>query len=389
MSVLGGLVLAYDPDRGLYRLLPDMRTQVWARAVRVGAGGPFPVGVRVLCLHVAGTGWIIVGEIPTAQPDPNAARPATVEESVADLLSRAGAAAAPSGDLDAAPMFRAADPEFVGDAALTNRPPDRRAASGVRVFSFGAVLLKASDICYALLDRRESQLLLHARSLLFRAMGYLRTVVTRADDPRTLVREELRPDPLNVERTNREAAPLVDRETLEGFVPAPDGRAGGFPELFDKPRLSRGRRETVGGFSVAEDDVGKGVLRRRVDVVEHRGEDGERRTFEAAAAVGAIDGEGEGAAKRGFRAWLRAWLRLEADNEAETVTLDHLTAGEPTRVVLTRDAVLLERGGQRVRIDAEGVFVKAKNFVVDAEQRVVLRAGSEIAAAAPVINHTG
>jgi len=393
MQLLSGLIIEHDPDRGYYRVQPEFRDQVLAVALNTGAVRPYPRYTRVLCADVERIGWVILGEVAQALATPDKSeRPQTVEETVAQLRSEVLAAADPTGSLDNRPFLRAphADPTFSGDVLLENRAADPRSRSQVRIFSFGAVLLKASEFCLQLFDARESQILVQARSLLTRAVGYLKTIVVRAEDPRTVIREQLQADYLNSERPKKkDAPPFVDRETIEGIIPAPDGKyAKDFEELATKPKAMRGLRVVQGAARVEEYDFHKSTARMRQDVVENRDADDAKRVFELAAASGDIDGEGTGSAKRGFRAWFRRWLQLEVDNEAQTATLTYLDGTQPYQVVIKKDRLLLERGGQFIRLDDDGLFIHAKNITLQADERTTQRSGQAHEVAAPRINHT-
>jgi len=382
MQLVTGLIVSYDADRNYYRLRPDLHDIVAARPMQTGADRPYPPSTRVLCARIGLIGWVIIGEVPAPIAAEESERPLTVDETVAKLLNP------PTRGEEAVPRYRRGAPVFAGDAVLENRTIDHRERAVVRVFSFGAVLMRATNFCFMMLDPRENQLLMQARSLLQRAVGYLRTVTTRKDDSRTTVREVLQSDYLNTEEDadHRDQAPLVDRELVEGRIPAPNGTTADYDKLWTTPGTERGRRELQGRHRVTEQDFYKQTQRAAWRVVENPGQDDEKAVFEGGLAVGVIDKEGVGTAKRGFRAWLREWFRVEADSEARTLKVEHLPSA--STVSITDEFVEMRRGGQVFQLSKDGLFIKAKNIIIEAEDAIVQRSGGEHTVVAPRINHT-
>ena len=376
-QLTGGVVVAYDPDTKTYSVSLDGRPVVVARRIMNGADKPFPARARVVCGRTTSGDWLILGELDTPQRDPDLNRPRTADEAAADLDARVRGLSDPT--LGTPPPFRPVgeEPQFPGDVSLENRTADQRARSRVKIYSFGAILVQASKLCFALWNKRDSQLLVSARDWVFRMVGFTKTITTRVDDPRTTIREELAADLLATtsESATKNKPVRIDRESFEGFVPAPAGRASAEGEWLDKPAVERGRRTKLMDYRVVEDDHDAQARRERMDFVE-RDADGKatKRTTEFVQVVGALDGS-PATAKHGAFTRYRDWLAVEIDDEAHVATVTHLRGPAPYRFILTDDHVAIERGEQFLRFDDDGLTIRAKAVQMTADGDITETAG--------------
>lgn len=390
MQIECGDVTEYDATTKTYTVSLDNHGDVLARRLLTGIDKPYPRFTRVVCIRTRGLEWTIIGEVDTPQPDPGENRPKTVDETTAELdsLVREIRIAARAGEL---PNFRPAGErvQFAGDASLENRTLDQRSRSFLKVFSFGAVLSFASNLCFTLWDKRNSQVITRARSWLLGLMGYSESITTRSDDPRTTRRELIQANPLPSQQgTGNPVPPRDDRETIEGFIPAPAGsRAEDFAELMTKPKAEYGCRTRHVTHRVEEIDNETQTRRIRQDFVTYdsRGKETDRVT-EVTYAEGNVGGEGEGDAKFGMRLRFRDWLFVEIDNELRTLRITNLM-GENHVIVMTEKETSLEHGEQYLRLDAEGMRIKVENMHVDVARELTRKAGQRISDEAPQIHH--
>lgn len=391
MQIESGIVTEYDAETKMYLVSLDHCGDVQARRILTGVDKPYPQHARVVCLKDRGTEWSIIGELDMPESLPGDDRPRTVDESAADLDSKIREIRLANRVTDL-PNMRplGEDPQFAGDASIENRTRDPRSRSRVKVFSFGSVLAFASNLCFQLFDRRDNQIITQCRNLIFRAVGFQRTITTRADDPRTVIREVLQADPLPSQAEGENPRPvIVDRETVEGYIPLPTGkeRAEDVSGIVEAPKAARGLRRRFVTHRADEVDNVQQVLRVRQDHVTYDDEGREtERVQELTHVEGNIEGEG-GSAKRGSRTLYRDWLEIQVDSEGHVLTITNLGGPDPHRIILTDEHTTIERGGQHVRLDDEGLHVKAKNMFVDVEETIDRKAGTVIRDTAPEVHH--
>jgi len=372
-----GVVREYDSDKKMYVVNLDRIGDVYARRILNGADKPFPPLARVLCLRVTGLEWSILGEVDMPQKDPGAGRPQSIDEAVADLDSRLRAIRASTRAFEL-PNFRAPgeEPQFAGDASIENRTTDQRSRSRVKVYAFGSVVAFASNLCFTLWHRLESLWFTQCRSFLLRAVGYERSVTTRADDPRLVMKETVHADPLPGQTPGSEnpRAPIVDRETVEGFVLPADGRyAKTASDIHEAPKVLRGTRETRVDYLAVETDNERQARRERLDFVEYDS-DGKvkKRTPCVVRGEGHVEGDGPEIKHGRFERW-GDWLEITIDNEKGEIHVRDLR-GDGQEIRVTEKDTALVRGGQSIRIDDDGVTIKAKSLVVESEGDISLTA---------------
>lgn len=387
-----GLVREYDSDKKMYVINLDRIGDVYARRIINGADKPFPPFARVLCLRVVGLEWSILGEIDLPQKDPGADRPQSIDEAVADLDSRLRSIRASTRAFEL-PNFRAPgeEPQFAGDASIENRTLDQRSRSRVKVYAFGSVVAFASNLCFTLWHRLESLWFTQCRSFLLRAVGYEKSVTTRADDPRLVMKETIHADPLPGQTPGSEnpRAPIVDRETVEGFVLPADGRyAKTAADIHEAPKVLRGLRETRTDYSVVEIDNERQSRRERIDFVEYDA-DGKvkKRTPCVVRGEGHVDGDGPAFKDGRFERW-GDWLEITIDNETRVLRLRDLR-GDGQEIQLADGKLSLIRAKQSVTLTDDGVMIKAKSFTVEADDDITETAGRNHVSRsrAGVINH--
>lgn len=385
-----GTVTEYDATTKMYVVSLDHCGDVPARRVITGVDKPYPAFARVFCAKSRGMEWAILGELDVPQPDPGDNRPKTVDESAAELDSQIRDIRLASRATEL-PNFRplGEEPQFAGDVSIENRTRDQRSRSRVKVFAFGSILSFASNLCFTLWDKRDNQLVTQCRNLIFRAVGFVQTITTRGDDPRTTRRELLQADPLPSQQGTENPAPTWDdRETVEGYIPAPGGqRAEDVSGIIEKPKAERGRRTRFVTHRAEEIDNNQQVRRVRQDhvVYDDKGKETER-VQELSHVEGHIDGEG-GTAKKGVRTLHRDWLEIQIDNDAHVITITNLGGPDPHRVILTDEHTSIERGAQSLRLDDDGLHIKAKNMNVEVDENIERSAGGTIRDSAPEIHH--
>lgn len=386
-----GVVTDYDPDTKMYLVSLDSTGDVQARRVLTGVDKPFPNHARVVCVRTRGLGWSILGELDMPSPNPENNRPQTVDEAVADLTSKVRDIRL-ANQVSALPNFRdvGEEPQFPGDVSIENRTVNKASRSRVKVYSFGSVLAFASNLCFMLLNRRDSLLLIQCRNYLMRAVGYLKSITTRADDPRLVIREVLQADPLPSQQGTENPRPVkTDRETVEGYVLVAPGtdRAEDVSDIIRAPKVERGLWTKFMDHRAEEIDHAQQVRRIKQDFVTYDSQGREtERLQEITHVEGHIEGEG-GSASRGARTVYRDWLEIQVDNEARTITITNLNGPEPHRVVLTDEHTAIERGAQYLRLDDDGLHIRAKNMNVEVEEVIDRKAGQSITDSAPQIHH--
>jgi hypothetical protein len=329
-------------------------------------------------MRITGLDWVIMGEVDTAQPNPEDNRPKTIDEAVADLDSklRSLRVSARSKNL---PNFRAPgeDVNLAGDVSLENRTLDPRSRSRVKVYAYGSVLSFASNLCFTLWHRLEGLWFTQCRSFLLRAIGYERSINTSTEDPRLVMREIVQADPLPSQREGAEnPKPVItDRETIEGYVLPADGRYVDTAEdIHTAPKVVRGRRETHVDFLATEIDNTTQTERTRLDHVEYE-DDGtiKKRTNQYWKTVGNVEDDGTPFKHGSFERW-RDWLEISIDNEKGEISVRDLR-GDGQKVVMAEASTSVVRGEQSITLNDDGVTIKAKSFTVDVENDITETAG--------------
>ncbi len=376
-----GIVREYDSDKKVYSVNLERTGDVTARRVINGADKPFPPFARVVCLRFVGLEWSILGEIDVPQKEPGDGRPQSIDEAVADLDSRLRSIRASTRALGL-PNFRASgeEPQFAGDASIENRTLDYRSRSRLKVYAFGSVVAFASNLCFTLWHRLESLWFTQCRNFLLRAIGFEKSITTRADDPRLVMRETVQADPLPGQdpKVQNPRAPITDRETVEGFVLPADGRyAKTLDDIQSAPKVVRGEREQRVDYLFTEIDNSRQVKRERLDRVEYS-DDGKvtKRTNQFLGARGHVDGDVPDLANGQYALW-GGWLEVTVDNDAQRLRVRDLR-GAGQEISLSLQSTSFVRGQQSIILDDNGVTVTAKNFTVNTEQSIMQTAGRDV-----------
>lgn len=378
-----GVVTNYDADTKTYVVSLDIEGDTLARRMLTGADKPYPPGSRVVLLRAEHLDWFIMGEVDMPSQDPDVDRLRTVDEAAADLDSIITRVRLSEkiGDL---PRYRPADEalQFAGDVSIENRTVSQKSRSRVKVFSFGAVMTFASNLCFSLWSKRDNTLITQFRSLIERGIGFTRSITTRADDPRTVVREQIQGDPLTTEEdTANPVAPKIDRETIVGHIPTGDPTRS---DLSQGPKALRGERSSYTRHRFEEIDNNSHTRRLRQDRIENEGQDNEEITNEIRHYEGNLTELGKTA---GSYTVYRDWLEIEVDNENHVLRIKNLNGPDSNEIVMTDDETSVVRGGQSWVLDDSGLTINVKEYRLNAEQDITETAGGNHTSAGREVHH--
>lgn len=366
--IAAGIISTYDPDSRVYGVNLDGLGDRQVRRINTGVDRPFHVGARVVCFKAGTLSWTIVGELDVPQVELGDNRPKSVDEAAADMIDELNQLR-PMSKLGDKINYRQpyGEVNFPGDVVLENKAEDPRSRSRVKVYSFGAILVKASNFCFQLLDRKENRILTQARNLLTRAIGYFKSARTDPRSKKTTVIERVQGDVLEASANGR-AHPTTDVETTQGFVPNTKAR-GTADTLHAAPKVERGQREVFGHHRVEEIDNLTQTARTKQDSVRFNasGEETSRVT-EVYSAEGNVSGERSGSAKNGAKTFYRDWLAIQIDSDAHTVRVEDRSTGQvfelnPTGLVVRAKNMTIS--ADRINIKTtQGLFVSGPSFLV-------------------------
>lgn len=348
-GMYAGWVGSYNPSTRIYNVNVDGLGDKPARRLHSGIDRPYPNDTRVLCVQAHDMAWVILGEVEMPEPPVGSDRPKTVDDSAADLVTNLGLVNTGVAILDT-PQYRnpLAEINFAGDAAIENRVADPRSRSRIKIYSFGSVLVFASNFCFQLFNPKNNKILTSARSLVTRAVGHIKSIIFNPITNKTTIHEKLQSSPLEKNATGQ-PAPKTDRETFEGDVPAPNKQAKYGRELLKKPKVVRGRRDVYGDHRVEERDNKTHSYRERQDSVVYNADGTEKsRKTELYKEEGRIV-SGSGAVSYGSRVIYRDWLVIEINNETNSVRIEDL------------------KRSQKIEMSATGVFIKGNNVSIDGD----------------------
>lgn len=380
-----GVVSNYDADTKTYVVNLDIEGDTLCRRMLTGVDKPYPPGARVVLMRGGYLDWMIVGEVDMPEQDPGANRRQTVDEAAADLdaILRDVRLQESIGEF---PRYRPSDEylQFAGDVSIENRAERQSNRSRVKVFSFGAVLAFASNLCFTLWDKRNNKMLVQFRDLIERGIGYVRTITTRPDDPRTVVREQIQGDPLATESdAENPPPPKIDRETIIGHIPNGDQDR---TDLAEGPKAERGERRQYTRHRYEEVDNNTHTHRIRQDVIENEDQDDESITTERQSYEGNLE-ELERDNKRGTYTIYRDWLEIEVDNDNHVLRIKNLNGPDANEIVLTDESTSVVRGEQSWVLDDDGLTINVKEYRLNAEQDITEEAGGNHTSIGREIHH--
>ena len=365
-GMYAGWVGSYNPSTRIYNVNVDGLGDKPARRLHSGIDRPYPNDTRVLCVQAHDMAWVILGEVEMPEPPVGSDRPKTVDDSAADLVTNLGLVNTGVAILDT-PQYRnpLAEINFAGDAAIENRVADPRSRSRIKIYSFGSVLVFASNFCFQLFNPKNNKILTSARSLVTRAVGHIKSIIFNPTTNKTTIHEKLQSSPLEKNATGQ-PAPKTDRETFEGDVPAPNKQAKYGRELLKKPKVVRGRRDVYGDHRVEERDNKTHSYRERQDSVDYNADGTEKsRSTELYKEEGRII-SGSGAVSYGSRIIYRDWLVIEVDNQSNSVRIEDI------------------KSNQKIQLNPAGIFIKGKDVAIDGDS-VTISAKTGIELEAPTL----
>lgn len=159
------------------------------------------------------------------------------------------------------------DPNFAGDVSLENRSSRHIQRAKVKVYSFGDVIVKASNICFDYFHKKDNTVLRRAKNFITRAFGYYYSVNTKASglnagrvtEKLTIASNAPSPESLDVQVTRGYLDPsLVAAFTATDLTPS----------LFNTRVAATGSRSQFGDFYVEEIDNDTATIRSELVVGE-------------------------------------------------------------------------------------------------------------------------
>lgn len=357
-----GIVFDYDADLKVYRVNLDGHGDITARRILTGIDKPYPARSRVILMRLSGVEWAIIGELDMSPVPPEESAEKTVDEAAAELINLAKRSRedAALGEL---PPFRPEGEEiqFVGDASLENRTDNQESRSRVKVYSFGAVLAKASNFCHTLWDRKTSQIIQQSRNLIQRCIGQLITMTTPSDTGLSTYREVTQGDAVSRKEGDEAMENLTDKEVTRGHIPAPAGRGA---DLINQPTAKFGERTKYREHRVEEVDNEAQVIRTRQDQVD----DDDNHTIETQSWEGNLD---EVSGSFGTVKKYREWLEVRIDNETEEATF--LDLKNDQKILIHPDGITISRAGSVVEISDDSIALTGKAINIEASDEIVLK----------------
>jgi hypothetical protein len=264
-----GTVKLYAPSTKLYTVVLDGIGDRNCRKMLTGVDRPVPRGRRVLVVNVRGADWIIVGELDSI-PVTADIIPKTFEDQAA--IDEASVSNEAGGTDDKLPSWRqidsagtAEDPNFTGDVSLENRADQHIQRSKVKVYGFGDILIKSSNICFDYWHKKENTILRRAKNLITRAFGYFYSVSTqpsglnagRVTEKLTIASNAPSPATLDVQVTRGYLQPSL----ISAFTSLDPT-----PTLFNTRLAATGSRTQFGEFYVQEIDNDTSTIRSELVV---------------------------------------------------------------------------------------------------------------------------
>jgi len=381
-----GTVREFDSDKNVYIVNLDRTGDVISRAIVSGAERPYQILSRVVCVRVVGLDWAIIGEVSQPQPLPGDSRPKTLDETIAEFDStlRDTRISNRAADL---PNFReiGADVLVTGDASLENKTLNPRTRSRVKVFSHGSILSFASNLCFTLWHRLTGLMVTQCRSWILRTIGYEFSVSASVDSPRLVKRTVVQANPLPSQQASN-SLPLIDRETIEGFIPSPDDTyAKSASEIAEHPKARRGIRLNQFDYLFVEADNNQQTVRLRLDKIE-RDDTGKitSRVNQVVKTIGRVRDDGVTFNDGHYETW-GDWAEISINATDKIIRIKHVESSQVLEIAAA--GITMSRQDQSIVMDDSGVTIKAKNFRVEAVDDIVEIAGKLHLSEGNIVDH--
>lgn len=351
------------PTKKVYKVLVDNDTMRYCRLLYNGTQTALKKGDRVVILRCGAADWLILGMI---DPVPGPSEPfinVDLDEQFAADREEFLAGTQVGEEPDFRPVDRLGQKEppiLPGDAQLENRSSTFIGRSLVRIYSFGDIFVKASDICFTYYNKNKNWILQRAMGLLRRTYGYSETIVTSTAGPlkgMTTVTETVTFDPKTL-------VPDVST-TVGASIPEAPG------VLLAASQTTSGYRRVHKNLLATEVDHDTGTSRTSVLVGENTVE----------LQVGSMAKENAGTytspvaidsavVSDGVRVRLGAEYDIVYDAASHTLAI---TGRLGNQVKLTDQALSLIRGGQSLVLSDDGLTGTVRNFrmVVEGESTEV------------------
>jgi hypothetical protein len=367
-SLTTGTVEQCLPSKKVYKVLVDNDTIRYCRLVYTGVQTALKQGDRVVIIKCGSADWLILGMI---DPVPGPSEPfinIDLDEQFAADREEFLSGNQVGNDPDFRPVDKLGQKEppiMPGDAQLENRSKTFIGRSLVRVYSFGDIFVKASDICFTYYNKNKNWILQRGMGLLRRTYGYSETIITSIAGPlkgKTTVTETITFDP----------------KTL-----APDISVSAGVSLPETPGTLLEASQTTAGYRAVHKDV------LAVEV------DHSTKTLRASMAVGAsnIDLQAGTFLKEnagtftdpvvidtavvanGLHLRLGGGYDIVYDEQTNTLAITGISSRN--QVKLSDQALSLVRGEQSLVLSDDGLSGTVRNFRMVVEGESIETAGTK------------
>lgn len=248
-AMKAGRILEYYPLKKIYRVMVDGESVKNCRPLHSGLQTAYKVDDRVIILKCGPVGWVLLGTIDKV---PEQSEPFVSRSSVDEQFALNQQAVFKNSQLGEIPDFRPVDnlkqkeePLTEGDTLLENKAQPFMTRAFVKIFSFGDVFIKASDICFIYLCKQKNQIFQKALNFVRQTSGYREEIATGMVDPvrgNTIITETVCANPFDG---------AVDKRVQTGRIIPP---AIVTNSLLTYPATSRGERVGYGEHFISEVD---------------------------------------------------------------------------------------------------------------------------------------
>lgn len=196
-----GTVEAAIPTKKIYKVLVDNDTMRTCRMVYLGTQSTLKKGDRVVILKCGAADWLILGMFDGVPGPSEPFINIDIDEQFASDREQFLLGDQVSNEPDFRPVDRLGQKEppiLPGDTQIENRSSTFIGRSYLRLFSFGDIFVKASDICFTYYNKNKNWILQRAMGLIRKTYGYSESIITSVRGPlrgKTTISQEVTFDP--------------------------------------------------------------------------------------------------------------------------------------------------------------------------------------------------